>query len=139
MDGVGTPRPTAGRRRFVRRIRRLDVPTIRAAWWTVQALRRTRKQLPASQVGAVRVVPPPGLPRYAERGVHAVLRRVPNTCLERALVLQCWLSAYGVEKEIIVGVTGASEFKAHAWLDGEPVDETFKELMRLPATGQSEP
>ncbi len=78
------------------------------------------------------VVPrPPRLPEHAGRGVYAVLRRVPNTCLERALVLQRWLSEQGLDKDVIIGVTSPRDFRAHAWLDGETVEEEFQELTRL--------
>jgi Transglutaminase-like superfamily len=74
---------------------------------------------------------PPPLPPHAGRGVDAVLRRVPSTCLERALVLQRWLAEHGTQKDVVIGVTGASDFGAHAWLDGERVDARFRELTRL--------
>ena len=60
-----------------------------------------------------------------------MLKRVPNTCLERALVLQRWLAEQGVERDVIVGVTGRQDFRAHAWLEGETVDPQFQELTRL--------
>jgi len=112
-------------------IRRLDLATLRAAWWTQVALRRTRRTLRTSPVTDVVVRRPPRLPDHAGRGVHAVLRRVPNTCLERALVLQRWLSEHGFDKDVVIGVTSAHDFRAHAWLDGETVDEQFHELTRL--------
>jgi hypothetical protein len=120
-------------RRRLSRFRRLDVPTLRAAWWTVSALCRTRLALRTRPIGDVVVSAPPKLPAYAGRGVHAILRRVPNTCLERALVLQRWHSDHGVAKDVVVGVTGWRDFRAHAWLDGDKVDHEFQELTRLPA------
>ena len=74
---------------------------------------------------------PPPLPAHATRGVNAVLKRTSSTCLERALVLQRWLSEHGTHKDVLVGVTGQKGFRAHAWLDGEPVDAEFQELTRL--------
>lgn len=74
---------------------------------------------------------PPRLPAHAGRGVNAVLRRAPSTCLERALVLQRWLADHGTDKDVVVGVTGRDDFRAHAWLEGEAVDEQFQELTRL--------
>jgi hypothetical protein len=115
----------------LRRLRRLDLPTLRAAWWTLAAVRTTRKRLRSRPIADVAVSPPPRLPAHASRGVNAVLRRTPNTCLERALVLQRWLAEHGTEKDVVVGVTSRTDFRAHAWLDGEVVDEQFQELTRL--------
>ena len=120
----------------LRSVRQLDVATLRAAWWTLTALRTTRKTLRSRPIPDIAVKPPPRLPAYASRGVNAVLRRTPNTCLERALVLQRWLVAQGVEKDVVVGVTSRADFRAHAWLDGEVVDTEFQELTRLrPSAG----
>lgn len=124
-------RPT-GLRTSARRLRRVDVPTLRAAWWTLGALVRTRLALRRRAIGGVVVGAPPPLPVHAGRGVHAVLRRVPNTCLERALVLQRWLAQHGVVKDVVVGVTSPRDFRAHAWLDGDRVEQEFQELTRLP-------
>jgi hypothetical protein len=65
-----------------------------------------------------------------------VLCRRPHTCLERALVLQRWEAMQGRPVEVIIGVDGSSaEFRAHAWLEGDPDNDggSFRELMRLPA------
>lgn len=78
---------------------------------------------------------PPPLHPSAGRGVFAVLRRAPHTCLERALVLQRWQAAHGKERDVIIAVRGSiDDFAAHAWLDGEPdVDvNAYEELLRLP-------
>jgi hypothetical protein len=112
-------------------LRQLDTATLRAAWWTLVSVRSTRKALRTRPVGDVVVARPPRLPAHAGRGVHAVLKRVPNTCLERALVLQRWLAEHGTDRDVVVGVTGRSDFRAHAWLDGERVDADFQELTRL--------
>jgi hypothetical protein len=138
MTGLRARPTSAGFRRRTRfsiprlaTIRRLDLATLRAAWWTQGALRRTRRTLRTRPIGDVVVGRPPPLPAHAGRGVYAVLRRVPATCLERALVLQRWLSEQGSAKDVVIGVTGAQDFRAHAWLDGETVDEQFQELTRL--------
>ena len=115
----------------LRTLRQLDFPTLRAAWWAWTTLRRTRRALRELPVAEVDVVAPPLLPPHAARGVNAVLRRVPNTCLERALVLQKWLAEHGVAKDVVVGVTGRDDFRAHAWLEGESVDGEYRELTRL--------
>ena len=111
--------------------RRVDLPTLRAAWWAFTSLHSTRRKLRTRAVADVDVRRPPSLPDHAGRGVDAVLRRASSTCLERALVLQRWLSDHGTRKDVVVGVTSPRDFRAHAWLDGEAVDEQFQELMRL--------
>lgn len=115
--------------------RSLDLPTLRAAWWTRGALRRVRADLRTRGLGYRPAPAPPRLPSHARRGVFAVLRRRPSTCLERALVLQRWEEAYGSRRDVIVAVEGPTvDFAAHAWLDGEPDGDItqFAELLRLP-------
>jgi hypothetical protein len=116
-------------------VRSLDVPSLRAAWWTNRALRRVHADLRANGLKYSPAPPPPQLPEHARRGVLAVLRRRPSTCLERALVLQRWHEAQGSVRDVIIAVRGASvDFAAHAWLDGEPDGEThtYSEVLRLP-------
>ena len=113
----------------------LDVPTLRAAWWTHRALHQVRGELRTKGLEYSAAPQPPSLPRHAQRGVLAVLRREPSTCLERALVLQRWHEAHGIVRDVVIAVKGASvDFAAHAWLDGEPDGEVdaFSELLRLP-------
>ena len=112
-------------------IRTLDVATLRAAWWTINALRTTRRLLRTRPIGEIVVSRPPRLPAHASRGVNAVLKRTSSTCLERALVLQRWLAEQGTHKDVVVGVTGREDFRAHAWVEGESVEAEFQELTRL--------
>jgi hypothetical protein len=115
-------------------LRRLDIPTLRAALWTLRALRQARRSLRRHGLEGISVTPPPRLPEEAGRGVLAILRRLPNTCLERAIILQCWHAHAGDEREIVIGVQGTGDsFKAHAWLQGETGNTDFAELLRLPA------
>jgi hypothetical protein len=117
--------------------RRVDLPTLRAAWWTVRALRQTRRNLRRRSFQEVTVMPPPRLAASAGRGVNAVLRRQDPTCLERALVLQSWLAAHGEPTDVVIGVTGMEGgFSAHAWLDGESPG-VFQELTRVRARGST--
>ncbi len=112
-----------------------DLASLRAALWTWRALARTRRLLRGGELKAIEVDPPPELPSHAVRGVRGVLRRVDQTCLERALVLQRWLAAHGERRDVVIGVAApASDFKAHAWLEGDPPAESdgFTELLRLP-------
>jgi hypothetical protein len=115
-------------------MRRFSLPTLRAAFWTARALIQARRQLRRGNFRDVRIAPPPPLPDVAERGVHGVLRRLPNTCLERSLVLQRWLTARHRPTDVIIGVARSSgAYHAHAWVDGEPGADGFQELARLPA------
>jgi hypothetical protein len=118
-------------------LRNLDVPTLRAAWWTLRELRRTRRRLRRDGINDIEVPAPPAVPPHAFRGVKAILRRQEPTCLERALVLQRWLASQGDPREVIIGVRGKRmDYEAHAWVEGEPSseeDEPWRELMRLPA------
>ena len=107
------------------------VEDARAGLWAWRALRSARAQLRAGAVRDVRVPEAPRVPSRAGRSVRLVLSREEPSCLERALVLQRWLVEHGLERDVIVGVTGREDFRAHAWLEGESVDERFQELTRL--------
>jgi hypothetical protein len=113
--------------------RRIDVPTLRAAWWTLRATRRAaRSDDPDAKLTLPRV--PPVSP-HAERGVLAVLRRRSDTCLTQSRVRQAWLAAHGVKRDLIIGVKAPGDgFKAHAWLEGDPPSSHagFAELARRP-------
>jgi hypothetical protein len=116
-------------------LRSLDVPTLRAAWWARGALRRVHDDLHDRGLRYRPAPAPPPLPQGARRGVMAILRRRPSTCLERALVLQRWDEAHGRPRDVIVAVKGPSvDFAAHAWLDGEPDGDVaqFAELLLPP-------
>ncbi len=113
----------------------LDPAAWRAALWARRAASSVRRQLRQGRVDDLVVPPPPRLPAAAERGVYAALRRLPSTCLERALVLQTWHASHGDPREVVIGVIGPRRgFDAHAWLDGEggPSAEPFSEIMRVP-------
>ena len=117
--------------------RGVDLASLRAAVWAQRALMQARRELRDGRLEDIDLIPPPSVPAPAERGVHALLRRRPATCLERALVLQRWHAARGRPREIVIGVKGPTEeFSAHAWLEGEPDGEArdFQELLRLPAS-----
>jgi Transglutaminase-like superfamily len=116
-------------------VRSLNVPTLRAAWWTHRALHRLRGELETKGLDYSAAPKPPRLPHNAHRGVVAVLRRERSTCLERALVLQRWHQSQGKPRDVVVAVKSPTmDFAAHAWLDGDPDGEAgvFSELLRLP-------
>jgi hypothetical protein len=52
--------------------------------------------------------------------VRVALWRLRPSCLERSLVVQRWLAAHGIARDVVVGTHGgpSGEFSAHAWLDG---------------------
>ena len=113
-----------------------DAGAWRGALWARRAVRDARRQLRDGNLKDLSVAPPYGLPPSADYGVHAVLRRLPSTCLERAVVLQRWRIAQGDPREIVIGVLREEdEFKAHAWVEGEDdqLAPAFEELMRVPA------
>jgi len=99
--------------------------------WALRARRTARQQLP-SGLAAVRLPPVPDLPETAAGAVRAALRVVRATCLERALVAQAWHQAHGASRDLVVGVTSPRDFRAHAWLEGDPPchDEALEELLR---------
>lgn len=110
------------------------IGTLRAAWWTERALRRARNELSGGALRGVTLPAPPRLPRRAERGVFAILRRRDPSCLERSLVLQRWLAAQGDARDVVIGTTGVEGFAAHAWLEGDLGSAArYTELARLPA------
>lgn len=121
----------------MRAARLLDLDAWRGALWARSALRRTRRELrDGGRLADVTLTAPLRLPAGADRGVHAVLRRLPSTCLERAVVLQRWRAAQGDAREIVIGVARSSdEIVAHAWLEGENdrLAPRFEELLRVPA------
>jgi Transglutaminase-like superfamily len=120
-----------------RRVAPLLKPTnARAALWAFIALRRARRDLAARGLDGTYVAPPPRLPVAARAGVFAVVLRRPNTCLERALVLQRWEADHGASSDVIIGVVApGADFVAHAWLETMPdaPPGAFQEIMRLPA------
>ena len=112
-----------------------DIVSLRAAWWTVRAARRARRQLAHGSLDNLVLPAVPPLPYEGRRAVGAVLRRRSDTCLVRASVRQAWDAAHGVPRDLVIGVTApGSGFKAHAWLDGDPPcqSEGFHELLRRP-------
>lgn len=114
--------------------RRLDLPTVRAAWWAGTSLRSLRKAL--RDVGLeASVPPPPQLPEHAIAGVNGLLTRVAGaSCLERSLILQRWLAGQGRAYPVLIGVALDNGFEAHAWLEGYDTDSArFSVLTRVDA------
>jgi hypothetical protein len=114
-----------------------DLPTLRAALWTVRALRAARLRLgDGDDYRALDLPPLPDLPASATRGVNGVLRRSGATCLVKASIRQRWHAAHGERRDLVIGVKPPAEgFKAHAWLEGDPESSSdgFTELTRVPA------
>lgn len=55
------------------------------------------------------------------RALNAVGRRVPSTCLHRALALVWLLRASGLSATLRIGVRPGDSFSAHAWVEHEGV------------------
>jgi len=121
---------------------RVNRHTLRAAWWTLRALRSARRQLSDRPFDEIVLPPVPRLQAGAGRGVAAVLRRRSDTCLVRATVRQAWFGSQGMPRDLVIGVTAPQRgFKAHAWLDGDTPchEDQFHELVRRPAPAPSPP
>ena len=118
------------------------VDATRRAWWALRALHACRAQLPAGDIRDVRLPLPPPCSTDDERGVARVLRATRATCLERALIRQCWHQSRGDDRELVVGVTRPTMgFRAHAWLVGDRADtsafvELFRHLPDRPRRGE---
>ena len=112
-----------------------DIADARAGWWAWRAVRNARAQLSDGEVRGVRLPAPPPVDASGARAVRRVLDSTSASCLERSLVLQRWLAAHGVARDVIVGTEGGahSGFAAHAWIDGEPQPpgRSYIELIRL--------
>jgi hypothetical protein len=104
------------------------------AWWAVRAWSSCRRQLRRGGLQAVRLPAPPADRPGTVGGVRRVLAGTRASCLESSLVRQRWYAARDLPRDVVIGVRGpASEFGAHAWLDGDPVDAGgFEELTRWP-------
>ncbi len=117
-------------------MRRVDLATLRAAWWARRAARQALRYLAVHGLDDVPpIAAPPPLPSHARRGVVGMLRRMGVTCLIRAVVVQAWDKAHGYRRDLVVGVTApGTGFRAHAWLDGDAAfnSEGFSELLRRP-------
>jgi hypothetical protein len=128
---------TGPARAVIRKVRRLDAATLRAALWALREATRVRAALARGELMNVAVSPPPRVPKRAQRGVRVVLERGSCTCLVRSLVWQAWLAAHGDRRDVVIGVSAPGQgFHAHAWLDGEAAHGGgFTELVRRPASG----
>jgi hypothetical protein len=116
---------------------RLTISNLRAALWTLRALRVVKKELRVGRWESIELARVPGVPQTSRRAVESVLRRTGATCLPTAILRQAWLTAHGSPRDLVIGVTPPSRgFEAHAWLEGDPPchTERFEELLRRSAT-----
>lgn len=122
-------------------MRALSPREISVAWWALRASRAVRTQLAAGHdvhTPAVRAPAPPALRAHlsyeqAHRVLDAVLLRRGAACLERSVIEQRLALAWGLERDVVLGVRGGSRaFEAHAWLEGDD-DAGYEELSRRPA------
>jgi hypothetical protein len=114
-------------------VSRYDLASLRAAWWTLRAIRTARGNLRRPDFGADRIPLPPPVSANAGHAVRGVLARRHDSCLVRALVLQRWHAAHGERRDLVIGVTPPRQgFRAHAWIDGDPTchEAGFIELLR---------
>ena len=115
--------------------RRLTRDELRGLAWAARSVRSTRRQLRRTGLAGIELPPLPPRPSASIRGVRIVLRRLPATCLERAVILQRWRAAQGDPRDVVVGVLGGGDnFRAHAWLDDEEPSENedvYRELVRI--------
>ncbi len=114
---------------------RRTLADVRAAVWSLQALGLARRQLRRNGLEELRLPAPPLVSDDALRGVRAILRGRPSSCLERAFVLQRWHAAHGRPRDVVIGVAKDNgKFRAHAWLDGDSEGGAgFRELTRVTA------
>lgn len=121
------------RRTRLWRLTRYVVRVVQIVRWTSAAYADVHRRLPGE--GAEVIVSPPRFPApYGRmRLLLAVLRVRGATCLERSLVLQAWMLARGVERDVVIGVrAGATDaFAAHAWVDGLETAPEYVEVHRL--------
>jgi Uncharacterised nucleotidyltransferase/Transglutaminase-like superfamily len=133
------PRAARGLTAFARLAaarRRHDRHSLRAAVWTLRALRDARRAIDEAGLADGDLPPVPALPPRAGSGVDAVLRRTRATCMVKASVRQAWLAAQGDPRDLVIGVTAPADgFQAHAWLDGDPESTSgeYSEIARRPA------
>jgi len=113
----------------------LEMISLRAAWWTVRAVRGARRRTARDGLRTGQALPAvPRVPDQASRGVSAAMRLLKPSCLIRAQVLQAWDCAHGRPRDLVIGVTApGAGFRAHAWLEGdEACEDRFAELTRIP-------
>jgi hypothetical protein len=110
-------------------------PNLRSFRWAATETRSIRRRVPSE--GATARVPVPDLP--APRGwlgVRLAIAVLQPTCLERALVIQAWVAAYGNPPDVVIGVRRRNgSVEAHAWVDGSDpwYDPSYAEIARFPA------
>ena len=125
------------RGRVVRVRRRILGPVhdLRTALWTWRELRRLRAELSLRGTDAVVRQPPRRISRRSGRVMLRTAQLGRANCLERSLLRQAWLRERGTVHEVVIGVQGAPDFAAHAWLAGDPDAAEFQELHRFVPAG----
>src|SRR5689334_1101935 len=125
----------AARRGVARRRIRRKADALKALAWAWRAAKHARDQIEAGELPPLDLPPVPDVPLSAEHGVRIALQLRLFTCRVRASVRQTWLAAHGIERDVVIGVTAPGDFKAHAWLEGDPPHGRagYLELLRRPA------
>jgi hypothetical protein len=107
--------------------------SVATARWTLSALRIVRDRLTENGLDAASAPPAPVVGATGEKTLRVVLCLSRETCLVKSLVRQSWYLVHGDERDLVIGITVPDEdFEAHAWLEGDDVEETdgFTELVR---------
>jgi hypothetical protein len=114
---------------------RRRIAELLAAVWTLRALDAVRSRLAAGELREIALPAPREAAFSGRRGVRLVLALRRASCLESALIRQCFSASTGDRRDVVIGVKRPSDrFGAHAWLDGERDGERFQfeELTRVP-------
>jgi hypothetical protein len=110
------------------------VPNTRSFLWATRAIHTARHEL-RSEGSRTRVRPPGFVGPRGTTGVRIAVVITRPTCLERALVLQGWISGYSeTPPDVVIGIRKQDgTIEAHAWVDGSDpeFDGSYEELTRL--------
>ena len=126
--------------RLIKLRRRAFAPLhdLRAGLWAARELKRLRVALARDGVRVTVGRPPRRVSRKSGKVVMLAARMTRASCLERSLLRQAWLRGRGTMRDVVIGVRSDDEFKAHAWLDGDPDGVDFVEIHRIsPGSVQS--
>lgn len=124
---------TSATGRALMRITTGFAPNLRSFGWAVRQLRSVHRRLPIEGT-ETRIRRPVRPGPHGWWGVRLAIFVVNPTCLERSLLLQSWMGAYGDAPDVVIGVrSGSNGVEAHAWIEHRDpwFDPTYSELTRL--------
>ncbi len=108
---------------------------LRAAAWAVRVRIGLRGHVEKQGLVSLAIRSAPATGLQASGVVSRVLSATHATCLVEAAVLQRYLHAQQVDRDLVIGVTAPSKgFTAHAWLEvpGGLTQVDHVEIQRLP-------